>query len=103
LTTHTATVLINLLVLFIGNQPCMLTKDQCPIVISIDFDGGRDSSGERVTTEAGFSFLDPQLLINSTDMFRNAMRHTNSHNFSFTGRVNTRPNPVVESNMENQS
>jgi hypothetical protein len=92
-------VFINLLALFIGDQLCMLPQDQCPIIVSIDFEGGRDSSGERVTTEAGFPFLDPRLLINSTDMVRDAMRHTNSHHFLFRGRVNTHPDPVVEFNM----
>jgi hypothetical protein len=95
----TLIVLINLLALFIGDQPCILPKDQCPIIVSIDFEGGRNSSSERVTTEAGFSFLNPQLLINSRDMVHDAMRHKNSHHFLFRGRVNTHPDPVVESNM----
>jgi hypothetical protein len=95
----TLIVLINLLALFIGDQSCILPTAHCPIIVSIDFEGGRGCFGERVTTEAAFSFLDPQLLIKPTDMMRDTMRHITSHHFLFRSRVNTHPDPVVESNM----
>lgn len=95
----TLITLINLLVLSAGDQASMTDKKDSPIILSIDFEGGRTPCGARVTTEAGFALLDPQLLIGSMDIVRDAMRYTKSFHHLFSGRTHVHPDAVVEAKM----
>jgi hypothetical protein len=43
---------INRLLLSVKDRPCTLAKEECPIMISIDFEGGGNLSGKRVASDA---------------------------------------------------